>query len=149
MREAFGRGGSTHNPARRRPGEAGARARGGLGLAQLAEERLDVLEELLRAEAVDKVARPGEALHRQLTDRLLEPPFGRIVEGRAETSLARDHQDGARCPPEPRFDERLGILTDHASIDERGVDVAEVGEDALRSVEAAHLTIGPLAARPG
>src|SRR5438132_3919429 len=149
MREAFGRGGSTHNPARRRPGEAGAGARGGLGLAQLAEERLDVLDELLGPETVEEVTASWESLHGDVGE-LLQLPLGRIVHRPAKSGLAGEHER-RRPDVRERAGERArgGIVARGARVDERRVDVAEVRHDTLRRVEAAELAVGPLAPWPG
>src|SRR5207247_8064942 len=126
MREAFGRGGSTHNPARRRPGEAGAGARGGLGLAQLAEERLDVLDELLGPETVEEVTASRESLHGDVGE-LLELPLRRIVDRAAEARLAREHKR-RRTDIRDGLGERARgrIVARGARVAERRIDIAEV-----------------------
>src|SRR6267378_913163 len=106
--------------------ETGAGARRGLGLAQLAQEWLDVLDELLWTKAMEKVTASRESLHGHV-GKLLELPLRRIVDRAAQAGLAGEHQR-RRPDVRERLGERArgGIVARGARVDERGIDVAEV-----------------------
>src|SRR5207245_6325388 len=91
MCEAPGRRGPPYHAARGRARQAGARAWGGLGLAQLSQKWLDVLEELLGPEPVEEMSASREPLHRDV-GQLLQLPLRRIVDRTAEPGLSGEHQ---------------------------------------------------------
>src|SRR5207245_11340591 len=86
MCEAPGRRGPPYHAARGRARQAGARAWGGLGLAQLSQKWLDVLEELLGPEPVEEMTASREPLHRDV-GQLLQFPLRRIVDRLSEPRL--------------------------------------------------------------
>src|SRR2546430_2871413 len=122
----------------------------GSGLPDLAQEGFDVLDELLRPEPVQEMAAAGESPDLDVRQ-LLQLPLRRVVDRAAQTRLTGE--DERRCADRR---ERVGdqgrsgrIVRVRPGIDERGIDVAEVGHHALGGVEAAKLPIGALAAWSG
>src|SRR5438128_6829715 len=115
-------------------------------LAELSQERLDVLDELLRTESVEQVTRSRETLHRHVRE-LLEPPLGGIVDGATQARLAGENEHRRANLRDRVADEhRRGLVARRSRVDERGVDVAEVGDHALCCVKAAELTVRALPA---